>query len=207
MRRALEGVGVRVAGEASDADAAAVAVSRWQPEVCLLDADLPGGGIAAAAAIATAAPATRIVVLCATDAEDEVLAALRAGASGCLVKDIGPGALGRVVRATLNGEAPLPRAMTARVVEELRWRWDERRVRTASGTWITLSNRESEVLRLMQRQLTTRQIADRLGISTVTVRRHISATMRRLGVRDRDAALQVNGAHRAPANDHFIPSS
>src|SRR6185436_10830415 len=130
---------------------AVAAVSRWRPEVCLLDAELPGDGIAAATAIAAAAPATRILMLCATDSEDEVLAALRAGASGCLVKDIGPIALGRVVRATLNGEAPLPRAVTARVIEELRWRWDERRVRTASGTWITLSDRESEVLKLMQR--------------------------------------------------------
>ena len=105
---------------------------------------------------------------------------MRAGASGCLFKDIGPAALGRAVRATLAGEAPLPRALTARVIEEVRHRRSERRARTAEGDWITLSGRESDVLDLMHRQLTTREIAERLGISSVTVRRYVSETVRRL---------------------------
>jgi DNA-binding NarL/FixJ family response regulator len=206
MRRALERVGVDVIGEASDAEGALQAVSRGQPDVCLLDAQLPGGGFAAATALAAAAPATRIIVLCPTGGEDEVLAALRAGANGCLMKDVDPVALGRVVRATLAGEVPLPRAVTARVVEELRWRWDERRTQTATGTWITLSDRESEVLRLLQRRLTTREIAERLGISAVTVRRHVSTTVRRLGVPDRHAALQMTGPQRPAPRDYSAVS-
>lgn len=206
MRRALERVGVCVVGEAADADGALAAVRRERPDVCLLDVQIPGGGIAAATAIAADAPATRIVVLCETGTEDEVLGALRAGASGCLVKDVDPVALGRAVRATLDGEASLPRAVTARVIEELRGRWGERRARTATGAWVTLSGRESEVLELLQRRLTTRQIADRLGISAVTVRRHVSDTVRRLGVSDRDAALQLTGAHRAGDRDPSLRS-
>ena len=194
MRRALERVGIAVVAETTDADGALAAVRRQRPHICLLDLQLPGGGIAATAAITAAAPETRIVALCARDAEDEVFAALRAGASGCLASDVGSVALGRAVRATLAGEATLPRAVTARMIEELRSRWGERHTRTASGAWVTLSRRESEVLELLQRRLTTRQIAERLGISDVTVRRHVSVTARRLGVPDRDAVLELTGA-------------
>ena len=194
MRRALERAGISVVDEVIDAGGAIRAAQRRQPDVCLLDGALPGGAIGAATEIAAAAPRTRVVVLFEGSSEDELLAALRAGASGCLPKDIGPVALGRAVHATLAGETPLPRAAIARVVEEMRGRWGARRARTAAGNWVTLSGRESEVLELMQRQLTTRQIAERLGISTVTVRRHVSHTVRRLGVRDRDAALQLTGA-------------
>jgi DNA-binding NarL/FixJ family response regulator len=206
MRRALERVGVAVVGEATDADGAIAAVRRERPDICLLDVQIAGGGVVAATAIAATAPTTRIVVLCATGTEEEVIGALRAGASGCLVKDVHPAALGRAVRATLNGEVSLPRVVTARVLEELRSRWGERRARTASGEWVTLSGRESEVLELLQHRLTTRQIADRLGISAVTVRRHVSETVRRLGVSDRDAALQLTGARRATDRDPSLRS-
>jgi two-component system nitrate/nitrite response regulator NarL len=194
MRRALERAGISVVDEVTDASGAVRAAQRRQPDVCLLDGGLPGGAIAAATEMTASAPQTRIVVLFESGSEEELLAALRAGASGCLLKDIGPVALGRAVHATLAGETPLPRAAIARVVEELRGRWGTRRARTAAGNWVTLSGRESEVLDLMQRELTTRQIAERLGISAVTVRRHVSHTVRRLGVRDRDAALRLTGS-------------
>jgi two-component system nitrate/nitrite response regulator NarL len=207
MRRALERVGIVVVAETTTAGGALAAVRRQRPHICLLDLQLPGGGIAATAAIAAAAPETRTIVLCAQDAEDDVLAALRAGANGCLAKDVGSVALGRAVLATLAGEATLPRAVTARMIEELRSRWDERRTRTASGAWVTLSPRESEVLELLRRRLTTRQIAERLGISDVTVRRHVSVTARRLGVPDRDAVLELTGARSPADRDPSLVSS
>jgi two-component system, NarL family, nitrate/nitrite response regulator NarL len=197
VRRALERAGVHVVEEAADAAAAVRAVRASQPDVCLLDVRLPGGAIAAAGQIAAAVPAARIVMLSDRGDEDDLLAALRAGATGCLFKDIGPLALGRAVRGTLAGEAPLPRVLTARVIEEVRQLGGERRTRTAEGNWITLSGRESEVLGLMHRQLTTREIAERLGISSVTVRRYVSDTVRRLGVRDRDAALRLTRVYHA----------
>ena len=122
-------------------------------------------------------PETRVIVLLESSADERLIDALQAGATGCLLKDIDPDALGRAVRATLAGEAPLPRAAAARVIDELRARSRERRVRTAAGTWAQLSQRESQVLELMQRQLTTGEIATQLGISAVTVRRHLSGTM------------------------------
>lgn len=201
MRRALEHVGVRAVEEATDASGAVEAVRRIRPDLCLLDVRLPGDGIAATAEIAVTAPATCVVVLCAGDADEDVLAALRAGASGCLDREISPPALGRAVRAMLAGEASLPRAATARVVEELRARWGQRRVRTATGAWTTLSAREAEVLELMRRRLTTQQVAERLGISTVTVRRHLSDAVRRLGAPDREAALRLVTARRPVHRD------
>jgi len=191
MREALARVSVPVLAEVADADAALRAVRARRPGICLLDAGLPGGSVAAADRIAAIAPATRIVVLLESSADERLLAALHAGASGCLLKDIGADALGRAVLATLGGECPLPRAATSRLVDELRGRSRERRVRTAGGTWTRLSERESQVLELMQRDLSTGEIAERLGISAVTVRRHVSGTLRRLGAPDRDAALRL----------------
>jgi DNA-binding NarL/FixJ family response regulator len=203
MRRALERVGVSVVEESTDAVGAVRAVRARRPDVCLLDVQIRGA-IAAVDEIATVVPETRVVVLFESSTEEQLIEALRAGASGCLAKNIGPVALGRAVRAALEGEAPLPRAVTARVIEELRGRWGERRARTATGAWVTLSGRESQVLELMQRELTTREIAEQLGISAVTVRRHVSDTVRRLGVRDRDAALQLTGRRRVAGRGEVV---
>lgn len=191
MRHALGRVRVQVVEEVADAAGAVRAVHARRPSICLIDARLPGGGIVAADRIAAAAPETRVVVLLESSADEQLIHALEAGATGCLLKDIGPEALGRAVRATIAGEAPLPRAAAGRLIAELRARSSERRVRTATGTWTRLSKREAQVLELMQRSLTTGEIATRLGISAVTVRRHMSGTMRRLGAPDRDAALRL----------------
>jgi DNA-binding NarL/FixJ family response regulator len=191
MRHALERVQVAVAGEAADVASAIGAVLVHRPALCLLAVDLPGDAIAAVDRIALSAPMTRVVTLFEPSAEELAIEALHAGAKGCLPKDIGPDALGRAVLATLDGEVPLPRAAIARVIEELRVRAGERRVRTVAGTWTTLSERESQVLALLRRKRSTGEIAAQLGISDVTVRRHVSATMRRLGVRSRDAALRL----------------
>jgi len=194
MRHALAREGVAVVGETADAAATTRAVRARRPDVCLLDARLPGA-IAAVRELAVSSPETRVVVLFESLADETLVEALRAGATGCLHKETGPEALGRAVRATLDGEAPLPRAAARRLIEELRVLASERRIRTAHGTWTELSRRESQVLELMRQQLTTSEIAERLGISTVTVRRHVSGTMRRLGAHDRDSALRLAAGH------------
>jgi DNA-binding NarL/FixJ family response regulator len=194
MRRAFEREGVAVVDEVIEAAGAVCAAQASRPDICLLDARLPGA-IAAVHQIAATAPATRVVVLLETSDEALLVEALRAGAAGCLYRETGPEALGRAVRATLNGEAPLPRGAARRVIEELRLRASERRVRTAGGAWTRLSRRESQVLELLRQQLTTGEIAEQLGISAVTVRRHVSGTMRRLGAQDRDTALRLAAGH------------
>jgi len=191
MRHALERVQVAVAGEAADVPSAIGAVLVHRPALCLLAVDLPGDTIAAVDRIALSAPATRVVTLFEPSTEELAIEALHAGASGCLPRHIGPDALGRAVCATLDGEVPLPRAAIARVIEDLRVRAGERRMRTVAGSWTTLSERESQVLALLRRKRSTGEIAEQLGISDVTVRRHVSTTMRRLGVRSRDDALRL----------------
>jgi DNA-binding NarL/FixJ family response regulator len=190
MRHALAREGISIVGETAEAAAAVRAARSKLPDLCLLDARLPGA-IAAVREIVAASPETRVVMLFESLADETLIEALRSGATGCLHKETGPEALGRAVRATLEGEAPLPRAATRRIIEELRMLASKRRVRTAHGTWTELSRRESQVLELMRQQLTTNEIAERLGISTVTVRRHVSGTMRRLGAHDRESALRL----------------
>jgi DNA-binding NarL/FixJ family response regulator len=190
MREALAREGVAVVAEAADADAAVRAVRTQRPELCLVDARLPGA-IAAVQQSVAASPRTRVVVMLESSTDPLLVEALRAGAAGCLLKSTGPEALGRTARATLKGEAPLPRSAARRVIDELRMLTSERRVRTASGSWAQLSRREAEVLELLRQDLSTGEIADRLGISAITVRRHVSGTLRRLGAQDRDAALRL----------------
>lgn len=194
MRRAFEREGVAVVAEVVEATGAVRAAQAWRPDICLLDARLPGA-IAAVRQISASAPTTRVIALLETSDEALLVESLRAGAAGCLYRETGPEALGRAVRATLDGEAPLPRGAARRVIEELRVRASERRVRTVAGAWIRLSRRESQVLELLRQQLTTGEIAEQLGISAVTVRRHVSGTMRRLGAHDRATALRLAAGH------------
>jgi DNA-binding NarL/FixJ family response regulator len=200
IRRALERAGIAVVAEASDASGAVAAARRRRPELCVLDVQLPGGGLAATSEILATTPGASVALLSESCSGEEVLAALRAGAVGYIGKDVGPAALGRAAHAVLDGEVVLPRALMGRVTDELRCRADRRRARTAMGTWATLSERESEVLELLRYGRTTQQVAEQLGISAVTVRRHVSRVERRLGVHDRAALLQLTAASRAPGS-------
>jgi DNA-binding NarL/FixJ family response regulator len=191
VRRALEAADFEVVAEAADARDAIDAVLEHRPDVCVLDVYMPGGGIDAVGELSDALPEMPIVMLSVSDADEDLFKALRAGASGYLLKDADPRGLPRALNAVLSGEAPLPRALTARLVSEFQGRGRDRRLRDAAGGVVTLSVRESEVLALLRAELTTKEIGQRLGISPVTVRRHISDVLRKLRVHDRDAALRL----------------
>jgi RNA polymerase sigma factor (sigma-70 family) len=191
VRSALEQGDFQVVAEAVDAAGAVAAALEHRPDLCLLDVYMPGGGIAAAAELAEAIPGMSIVMLSVSETNDDLFDALRAGACGYLLKDTDPARLPFALRAVLDGEAPLPRVLTARLITEFRRHGRERRIADADGSLVTLSERESEVLELLRTELTTKQVADRLGISPVTVRRHVSEALRKLRVADRDAALRL----------------
>jgi DNA-binding NarL/FixJ family response regulator len=193
VRLALEEGGFHVVAEAVDARGAVEAAIEHRPDLCLLDVYMPGKGIAAAAELAEALPEMPIVMLTVSDTSEDLFEALRAGACGYLLKDTDPQRLPFALGAVLNGEAPLPRVLTARLITEFRRRGSERRIPSAQGGLVTLSERESEVLDLLRTELSTKQIAHRLGISPVTVRRHISELLRKLQVDDREAALRLTG--------------
>jgi RNA polymerase sigma factor (sigma-70 family) len=193
VRLALEEGDFHVVAEAVDARSAVEAALEHRPDLCLLDVYMPGGGIAAAAELAEALPGMPIVMLSVSDTNDDLFDALRAGACGYLLKDTDPQRLPFALRAVLEGEAPLPRVLTARLITEFRRHGRERRIADADGDLVTLSERESEVLELLRTELTTKQVAHRLGISPVTVRRHVSEALRKLRVSDRSAALRLTG--------------
>jgi DNA-binding NarL/FixJ family response regulator len=167
------------------------AAAREEPDVCLIEADLPGDGVAAAARVLAEVPRTAVVMLSAGVDDERLFAAVRAGARGYLLKDMDPARLPQALRGVLNGEAALPRTLMGRVLEELRAHEHGRHASELSRLGVRLTRRQREVLEHLDRGLQTAGVAEALGISSVTVRRHISEILRKLGAPDRDAALQL----------------
>lgn len=191
VRIALEHDGFVVASEEDTAPAAVAAALRDQPDVCLLDVEVPGGGIEAAEAITSQLPDTQVVMLGEAAKDEDVFAALDAGASGYLLREIDPSRLGTALRDVLNGGAALPRALTARLIEEFRARAQQGTTLLARPGANDLTRREWEVLDCLREGLSTRRTAKRLFISETTVRRHVGSILRKLDVPTRQAAVEA----------------
>jgi len=192
VRRVLEEGGFTVCAEVPDGPAALRTALALRPDICLLDIHMPGGGIAAAAAISERLPEAAVVMLTVSRDDSDLFAALRAGAAGYLLKDMDPDRLPGALRAILEGEAVLPRSLVARVAEEFDGRRRKRSLlHRGAPQGQSLSSREWEVLRLMREGLSTRQMAERLAISPVTVRRHTGSILSKLRVPDRAAAVRL----------------
>jgi DNA-binding NarL/FixJ family response regulator len=189
VREALEANGFVVVGEAGDADAAIGAATRLRPDMLLLEIDLPGDGLAAVGRIVKAAPKTLIVVLSRSDRPEDVLTALTRGASGYLLKGISGERLALTLRGASEGEPPLSRSLVPHLVEEIR-RGSERRLLLPDGP-VTLTPREWEVGELLRERHSTAEIAARLGVSPVTVRRHVGLLLQKLGADSREAAVEL----------------
>ena len=195
--RQATGVGIRLAlngevefcGEANDAETAIRGAKREQPDLCLVGDDLAGSGLAAVRGIFRAAPDAAIVVLCQSHDADLLLDYVRAGAVGYLPGALDRDRLRRVVRAVAANEAIVPRAMVLELLLELRGR--------GNGA-DALTTRESQVLGMLRRGHSTAEIAKRLEIAPVTVRRYVSELVQKLGVENR--AGLTNG-HPARSNN------
>lgn len=192
VRLALQRGGFRIVGEASDARSAVDAAVRLQPDICLLDVRIPGGGITAATAISARTPETKIVMLTLERDDASLFAALQAGASGYLLKETHPDRLVRALKGALNGEAAIPRSLVTRLIAEFRKREarDLRRRALESRAETSLTNREWDVLRHLEDGRTTAEIADLLGVTPVTVRTHVASLLAKLRVPDRDGAVR-----------------
>lgn len=191
IRASLEAEGFVVCAEVADGAAAVAAAIRERPDLCLLDINMPGNGISAAREISARVPETAVVVLTVSRNDEDVFDALRAGASGYLLKDMDAARLPAALRGVLKGEAALPRRLVARLVDEFRERGRKRRVPLLADRGALLTGREWEVLELMRSGLTTAQISDRLFISQATVRSHVASILRKLRVPDRQTALRL----------------
>ena len=187
----LKDAGFIICAEATDAPGAVEAALRERPDVCLLDVRMPGDGIDAAAEICRRLPDTAVVMLSVSLEERDIIGAIRAGASGYLLKDMNPLRLPAALRGVLAGEAALPRTITARLMEQFRAGRDRRRLPRLGRQGEVLTRRERDVLELLAERWSSPEIARRLGISQVTVRRHISEVVRKLGVSDREAAVRL----------------
>jgi DNA-binding NarL/FixJ family response regulator len=130
-------------------------------------------------------------VLAAQRDDAVMLDAVRAGAAGYLLKDINPERLRHALTGVMHGEAALPRSLVTRLMLELRVRSHRRHVPLGAGETAELTPREWDVLALMADGASTRQIAEALEISEVTVRRHVSGLLAKLHVSDRESAIAV----------------
>ena len=190
VRGLLERDGFDVCGEAGSAEAAVERALEERPDVCLLEVLLPGGGIWATARIAEKLPHTAIVMLTASRDREHLFDAVRAGAAGYLLKDMNPTRIPHALRGVLEGEAAIPRALVATLVTEFQSQ-GRRRMLVGRRGRADLTRREWEVLELMRAGLSTREMAGRLFLAPVTVRRHVSSLLDKLGVEDRAAAVAL----------------
>jgi len=190
VRQALEEGGLIVCGEAADADEAVSHADNGAADVYLLSTAMAGGGVAAAAQIHARRPDATIVMLAESASATELLDALRAGASGYMLKGMDPARLPFAVKDAHRGAAAIPRQLVNRLIEELRRR-PNGHPRLPDRPNARLSRREWQVLELVHAGNSTEAIAERLSISPVTVRRHISSVVEKLDVPDRRAAARL----------------
>ncbi|MEO3762458.1 response regulator transcription factor [Streptomyces sp. B8F3] len=176
---------VEVCGEAADGEQAVAVVRERRPDVVLMDIRMPVlDGLEATRRI-TGDPdlaEVKVVMLTTFELDEYVFEAIRAGASGFLVKDTEPEELVRAVRAVVEGDALLSPGVTRRLISEFAARSKEP---AAAAALDELTEREREVMALVGMGLSNEEIARRLVVSPLTAKTHVSRTMVKLGVRDR----------------------
>jgi DNA-binding NarL/FixJ family response regulator len=179
---------IQVVGEAADGEQAIAAVRRFSPDVALMDVRMPimDGLEATRRILSDAATTCRVIVLTTFDLDEYVYAALRAGASGFLLKDVSPEHLVSAVRMVAAGDALLAPSITRRLVE----RFVQQHADASPALELSsLTAREREVLMLMARGLSNAEIAQRLVVSEATVKTHVARVLAKLDVRDRVQAV------------------
>jgi DNA-binding NarL/FixJ family response regulator len=183
---------MEVVGEASDGQEAVAEARRLRPDVVLMDVRMPDvDGIEATRQLTgghPSAPATKVVMLTTFDMDEYVYDALKAGASGFLLKDVPPEQLVAGVRAVAVGDALLAPSVTRRVIEEF-VRRPPASIRVTSPKLAELTPRELDVLRRIARGLSNAEIAADLVVSETTVKTHVAHVLMKLGLRDRVQAV------------------
>jgi DNA-binding NarL/FixJ family response regulator len=192
FRMILTADGIDVVADAATGGQAVDAVRRTRPDVVLMDVRMPemDGLEATRRILAGAGPqAPRVIILTTFDLDRYVYAALSAGASGFLLKDVSPEHLVAAVRLVRSGDALLAPAITRRLIE--RYAVRDSRTATLHRDLSTLTPRELEVLRLLARGLSNAELAAALQLSDATVKTHVARILSKLGLRDRAQAIVV----------------
>lgn len=187
FRLILERHGIDVVGEAGDGDAAVALVQQLNPDVVLMDVRMPGtDGVEATRRLGESR--SRIVILTTFDLDEYVVAALRAGASAFLLKDVRPADLVEAVRLVARGDALLAPSVTRRLLQRFVAALPPDSV---PADLDELTDREREILLLVARGFSNSEIAEQLVLTEATVKTHVSSVLRKLGVRDRVQAVVV----------------
>jgi DNA-binding NarL/FixJ family response regulator len=180
---------LEVAGEAADGEEALVQAARCCPDVVLMDVRMPGlDGIAATRRLLSGPEpgALKVIMLTTFDMDEYVYDALRAGASGFLLKDVPPEQLIDGIRAVVSGESLLSPSITRRMIEVY---LERRPAGPPASALAALTPREREILQLLARGLANAEIADALVVSETTVKTHVARVLMKLGLRDRVQAV------------------
>ncbi|MDD3518593.1 MAG: response regulator transcription factor [Chromatiales bacterium] len=184
-----------VVAQAGSGEEAVELASRLRPDLVLLDVTMPGmGGIAAAARIATILPDARIMMLTVSENPESLLAALKAGAHGYVLKGVSASDLRRIARNMAAGEAYVSPTLAAELLTEfLRPR--------SPDAFDTLTTRETDVLNLLSQGLTNREIGERLHLAEKTVKHHMTVILQKLHVRTRTEAALLAVQHGSTARN------
>jgi DNA-binding NarL/FixJ family response regulator len=178
---------IEVVAEAANGREAVTLVEQWTPDIVLMDVRMPVlDGLEATRQVVAAGGPTRVIVLTTYDVDDAVYAALRAGASGFLLKDARPADLVEAVRVVARGDALLAPSVTRRLLDRFIVAGP---APSNSSRLAGLTPREIEILRLVAQALSNTEIAERLVLSEATVKTHVSAVLRKLDLRDRVQAV------------------
>jgi DNA-binding NarL/FixJ family response regulator len=186
----LEVAGLQVVGEAGDGPAAVQAVAVGQPDVVLMDIEMPGGdGLTATRRILAGHPGVRVLVLTTFDIDEYVFQALRAGASGFLLKTTPPDRIVDAIRRCADGDTPFASSVTRRLVDTFVQRSRAARDGRLPGPLCELTPREQDILRAIARGLSNAEIGAELYLAEPTVKAHVTHVLAKLGVRDRVQAV------------------
>jgi len=178
-----------VIAQAGSGEAAVEQALALQPDMVLLDVNMPGmGGIAAAARIAAALPAVRIMMLTVSENPESLMAALKAGAHGYVLKGVSASELRAIVRSVAAGEAYVTPTLAAELLTE----FSRPRV---PDSFAALTARETDVLDLLSQGLTNREIGERLHLAEKTVKHHMTIILQKLHVRTRTEAALLAVQH------------
>ena len=182
-----------VAGEATDGLEAVEQTRLLHPDLVLMDIRMPNcDGLEATRRIKTQSPEVQVVMLTVSDDEQDLVAAVRHGADGYLLKDLRPEALFQQLRDLTAGKAPLSRTMTGKLLRQLAQR-DRPMVHPAAAD--VLSKRECDVLPLIVNGYSNQEIAEELGIARNTVKNHLRSIISKLGVKNRTQVAAYAVSH------------